>query len=269
MHVYIAKNSGLLAIPRLLDTIGDRGVKGSRPTTGAEAIMRQRYGLTCVALVLFALPQRADEPRAVEELAKSARSSVVVITMAGRDGKKHGLDTGFIVSADGLIATNLHVIGEGRPISVETAEGKRLEVTAIHASDRNLDLAVLRVNAKDLPSLELGDSEKLQDGQAVVALGNPHGLKNSVVAGVVSAVRPIDGINMIQLAIPLEAGNSGGPLLDMQGHVQGVLTMKSLVTHNLGFAMPVNALKTLLAKPNPVPIANWLTLGALDAAEWK
>ena len=73
---------------------------------------------------------------------------------------------------------------------------------------------------------------------------------------------------MIQLAIPIESGNSGGPLLDMKGRVQGLLNMKSAVTANLGFAVPVNALKTLLDRPNPVPMQRWLTLGALNPKEW-
>src|SRR5207253_2376404 len=82
-----------------------------------------------------------------------------------------------------------------------------------------------------------------QQGLGVVAIGNPHGLKHSVVTGVVSGTREIDGRQMIQLAIPIEPGNSGGPLLDLEGRVHGLLTMKSAVTENLGFAMPVSALK--------------------------
>jgi len=109
----------------------------------------------------------------VEELAKKVRPSVVVISIRGRDGKREGLGTGFVVSADGLIATNRHVLGEGRPIRVETADGKRHEVIAVHASDRKLDLAILRIDAKGLKPLELGDSTTLKDGQAVVAMGNP------------------------------------------------------------------------------------------------
>ena len=169
----------------------------------------------------------------VVQLAEHARKSVVVITVTGRDGRQQGLGSGFIVSPDGLIATNLHVIGEARPISVQTADGKKYEVTEVHAFDRPLDLALIRVNAKDLPALSLGDSDSLKQGQAVVAIGNPHGFKHSVVAGVVSGTREIEGRQMIQLAIPIEPGNSGGPLLDMQGRVHGILTMKSAVTENL------------------------------------
>ncbi len=214
-------------------------------------------------------PPAKSETKTVERLAESVRKSVVVITTEGRDGKRHGLGSGFVVAADGLIATNLHVIGEGRPIHVRTADGKSYDVTAVHASDRALDLALIRVDARDLTPLELGDSAGLKDGQAIVAVGNPRGLTHSVVAGVVSGKRDIEGRPMIQLAIPIEQGNSGGPFLDMQGRVQGILTMKSLVTANLGFAVPINTLKPLLQKPNPVPMARWLTFNALDAAEWK
>ena len=170
---------------------------------------------------------------------------------------------------DGLIATNLHVIGEARPISVETNDGRRHEVAAIHASDRMADLALLRIAAEGLTPLELADSDSLKQGQPVVAVGNPHGLTHSVVTGVVSGEREIDGRKMIQLAIPIEPGNSGGPLMDMQGRVYGLLTMKSAVTANLGFAVPSNRLKPLLEKPNPISMERWLLIGALDPREWK
>jgi S1-C subfamily serine protease len=225
-----------------------------------------------VALLTLAAagPARGDGPaRTVEQVAEAARKSVVVVTVRGRDGKSEGLGTGFVVSADGLIATNRHVIGEGRPITVELADGSKHEATAVHASDRALDLAVLRIDTKGLTPLPLGDSASLKDGQPVVALGNPQGLKHSVVSGVVSGRREIDGRPMIQLAIPIEPGNSGGPVLDMDGRVRGLVTVKSLVTANLGFAVGVDALKPLLKKPNPVPMSAWLTFGALDLDEWQ
>jgi regulator of sirC expression with transglutaminase-like and TPR domain len=209
-----------------------------------------------------------QQSKVVEKLVESARKSIVVITFAGRDGKRQGLGTGFVVGGDGLIATNLHVIGEARPISVKLPDGKHYEVTEVYASDRSLDLALLRIGAKNLPALELGDSDRVKQGQTIVAFGNPLGLANSVVSGVVSSKREVEGRPMIQLAIPLERGNSGGPVLDLQGRVQGIITMKSLVTANLGFAMPINALKTLLKKPNPVPMSRWLTIGTLDPDEW-
>ena len=207
------------------------------------------------------------QSKSVEQLVEKVRKSIAVITFTGRDGKRQGLGTGFVVDADGLIATNLHVIDEGRPISVQLGD-KHYEVTSVHASDRSLDLALLRVNTKNLPALTLANSDDLKQGQGVIAFGNPLGLTHSVVSGVVSSKREIEGRPMIQLAIPLERGNSGGPLLDLEGRVQGIVTMKSQVTSNLGFAMPVNALKLLIQKPNPIPMSRWLTIGALDSAEW-
>lgn len=204
----------------------------------------------------------------VEQLVERARESIAVIRVSGRDGTDAGLGTGFVVSSDGLIATNLHVIGEARPIWVQFGDGRRHEVAAVEASDQALDLAVLRIEAGGLKPLVLGDSGTLKPGQAIVALGNPQGLEHSVVTGVVSGERQIDGRPMIQLAIPIEPGNSGGPLMDLEGRVHGILTLKSAVTANLGFAVRIDALRRLLDKPNPVPMARWLTIGALDAQDW-
>ena len=209
-----------------------------------------------------------EKPLSVEQLTAKVRMSIVVVSFTGRDGKQLGLGTGFVISPDGLIATNLHVIGEARPISVKFADGKKFPVTTIHATERLMDLALLKIDAKNLPALEIGDSDKLKQGQDVVAIGNPFGLQHSVVAGVVSGRREIEGKPMIQLAIPIERGNSGGPLLDRNGRVHGILTLKSLVSDNLGFAVAVNALKPLIAKPNPIPMSRWLTIGALDPKQW-
>jgi len=204
----------------------------------------------------------------VAELADRVRPSIVAIQVAGRDGRMQGLGTGFVVSADGLIATNQHVIGEGRPITVQFADGRSFPVTAIAASQRSSDLALIRIKADKLAALELGNSKQIKQGDPVVAVGNPLGLKFSVVSGVVSGLREIDGRELIQLAIPIEPGNSGGPVLDGQGRVVGVVTMKSVVTPNLGFAVQIDALKPLLEKPNPIPMERWLTIGALDPTEW-
>jgi regulator of sirC expression with transglutaminase-like and TPR domain len=231
--------------------------------------MRSARLLLPALCLLLPTPLRADDDKAktVEQLAASARKSVVMILAAGRTGKPEGVGTGFVVG-DGLIATNMHVIGDGRPITVQTSDGKRHEATAVHATDRAADLAVIRIDLKDLPALELGNSDDVKQGRDVVSLGNPRGLEYSVASGVVSARRDVEGRPMIELRMPVEPGNSGGPLLDLRGRVQGIVTLKSAVTENLGYATPVNALKPLLEKPNPVPMARWLTIGALDADEW-
>lgn len=233
--------------------------------------------LALFSLLLLVGPVRADdeapkkEPLApsVEKLAAAAKPSLVVMLYTGRDGRQTGIGTGFVVDKDGLIATNFHVIGEARPVTVQFPDGTKLEVETVHAADRNLDLALVRVKAKDLSPLPLGDSAKIKPGEPIVALGHPRGLEYSVVAGVLSGKRELDGVTMLQLAIPIEQGNSGGPVLDAEGRVIGVVSMKSLVTNNLGFAVPVAALQGLLKRPSPIPMEKWLTIGALDKSEWK
>lgn len=219
-----------------------------------------------VHLCGFAAEQR---PKTVEEITEKTRNSIVVITQLARDGSVEGVGSGFVVSRNGLIATSLHVIGEGRPIEIRFANGDKFSPTEIYASDRKLDLAVVRIGVSNLPPLKLGELADVKQGATVVAMGNPRGLAYSVVQGVVSAFREFESGRMIQLAIPIEPGNSGGPLLDASGKVIGILDMKSAVTENLGFATPVDALKTLLDKPNPVPMDRWVTLGALDPHKWK
>jgi len=248
------------------------------PARGAALV------LTLGWITFFAVLTRAEAPvvsdeaparlpagveTSVEDLAKRVRDSVVIVTYRGREGRTEGLGTGFVIRPDGWIATNYHVIGEARPIQVQLADGQVQDVTEVVASDRLLDLAILKIAAKKLPALPLGDASQLAAGQAVLALGNPQGLTHSVVSGVVSARREMEGRPMIQLAIPIEPGNSGGPVLDLRGRVVGIVNMKSLITPNLGFAIEINALEPLIAQPNPITMPRWLTIGALDEREWK
>ena len=209
----------------------------------------------------------APAARTAAELAAAIRPSLVKITQIGREGTD-GIGSGFVVSEDGLIATNLHVIGEARRLQIEMHDGKTHDVSVVQASDSHHDLALLKIEAKGLKPLPLGDSSKVQQGDPIVAMGAPEGLAFSIVQGVLSATREVDGLEMLQVAVPIEKGNSGGPLLDMQGNVLGLLTLKSLKTDNLGFAMPVNELKNLIEKPNPVPMSRWLTIGALNPKLW-
>lgn len=210
----------------------------------------------------------AQDPLTITRITESSRPSIVTVTQLGRGGEQEALGTGFVVGKDGLIATNLHVIGSARKIEVQLSDGSMHDVKAVHATDPSLDLAIIQIDKTDMKPLTLGDSDKVEQGQRVISIGHPQGLEYSVVEGVVSAMRKIEEATMIQIAIPIEQGNSGGPLLDMQGQVQGILTLKSAITANLGFAHPVNDLKLLLEKPNPVPMSRWLTIGRLDAKAW-
>ena len=210
----------------------------------------------------------AAPTRSVADLAAAARASLVVLAAKGRDGVGESVGTGFVIDPSGLVATSLHVVGEGRPVTARLVSGRELEIEAMHAFDRHTDLAILRVRGTDLPSLPLAPPGTLAVGSDIVALGNPMGLENSVVSGVLSGRRAMDGVDLLQLAIPIEPGNSGGPVLDREGRVHGIVNAKSLLTRNLGFATPVELLLPLVEHPSPVPYARWIRTGQLDPASW-
>lgn len=197
--------------------------------------------------------------------------SVVTIRVQGRDGDELGIGTGFVIDSDGLIATNFHVINEGRAFTVQTASGQPLTVLSVQASDVSSDLALIKVDAgeTDLAALEFAAAESSEQGLRVLAFGNPLGLRNSVVEGIISARREVEGQELLQLAMPIEPGNSGGPLVDLDGRVHGIINMKSAIDDNLGFAIPIAQLITLREHPNPVSIDRWVKIGKINEDRWE
>ncbi len=217
---------------------------------------------------LPAPPTNTPTP-SVADIAARARGSMVVLSARGRDGVGESVGTGFVIDPAGLVATSLHVVGEGRAVSARLVSGRELEIESMHAFDRHTDLAILRVRATNLTALPLAMPGTLAVGTDIVALGNPMGLVDSVVSGVLSGRRTLDGVDLLQLAIPIEPGNSGGPVLDREGRVHGIVNAKSLLTRNLGFATPIDLLLPLLESPSPVPYARWIRTGLLNPAEWE
>ncbi len=208
--------------------------------------------------------------RTTEAIVSEIGQSIVTIRAADRDGKEYGLGTGFVIDANGLIATNFHVISEGRPLKVTLWPNKLLKVLAVEASSRNDDLAILRVDPGEhiLVPLKLSDDVSIAQGVSVLAFGNPLGLRHSVVQGVVSAIREVEHRQLIQLAIPIEPGNSGGPLVDLDVNVRGIINMKSAIAKNVGFAIPIARLKSLMQSPNPIAIDRWVRLAGIDTKRW-
>lgn len=206
------------------------------------------------------------------ELLENIQDALVTIRQIDRRGEESGIGTGFFIEGKGLVVTNLHVTGEGRPVSVSSKDNRSFNVTGIHAWSRLHDIAILEVDTEgfSIEPLKLAKaSVPLRKGQPVIAIGNPQGLENSVVEGIVSEIRNFDKTEMYQLAIPIEPGNSGGPVVNKKGEVHGVITLKSLVTENLGFAVSSKHVLELLEKPNPVSIKNWVRLGEPNPRLWK
>jgi serine protease Do len=196
-------------------------------------------------------------PRALTPADIAARSLPSVVTMR----TAHTLGTGFIVRADGWIATNLHVVAGGPRVLVTLRDGRELAVVEVLAASPDHDLALVRVEAHGLPALALGDSDAMRPGDPVVAIGNPMGLEDTVSNGLVSARRKVDhGLEVLQVSAPIAPGSSGGPLFNERGEVIGVATAVVEGGQNLAFGMPVRYLVPMMDKPAPIPFAEFATL---------
>ncbi len=162
-----------------------------------------------------------------------------------------GKGSGFIVSKDGYILTNNHVIEGADKITVSLADGRQLDAKIV-GKDPTFDLAVIKVTAGNLPVLPLGDSDAVQVGEWVVAIGNPFGLDHTVTVGVISAKnRSIRAGNVsfdgfLQTDAAINPGNSGGPLLDLDGKVVGINTAIIPYAQGIGFAIPINMAKSVI-----------------------
>jgi S1-C subfamily serine protease len=193
-------------------------------------------------------PQRGAQRRDIPSIAKDAQGAVVTIVMA-KDDKPISLGTGFLVRPDGVIVTNYHVIASGNIAVVKFADGTTVPVDGVLASDKIRDLAVIKIHGKPFQTLPLGNSEQIQTGQDVVAIGNPLGLELSVSNGIVSGVRNDDqqGGKLLQITAPISHGSSGGPLFNLFGEVIGINSMFLEGGENLNFAIPINDAKRLLS----------------------
>jgi len=187
----------------------------------------------------------------------SINTSVNVTDVFGRSMEQTGGGSGFILTSDGLIATNKHVVNEeGATYKVFTADGKEYDAKVL-ATDPYNDLAILKIDATGLPTLELGDSDDVKIGQWVIAVGNALGeFQNTVTVGVISAKQrqitasgggqseTLEGL--LQTDAAINPGNSGGPLVNLAGKVIGINVAVAGQAESIGFAIPINSVKTAI-----------------------
>ena len=234
----------LISNSKLQDILGIKGGTGNLTTTKTEKL-------------------RLEESSAIIDSTKKVAPAVVSITTSsnvldffGRAVEQQGGGTGFIITNDGLILTNKHVAQSGDSLTVLSADGKNYPAKVV-ALDPTNDLAILKIEAKGLPVVDLGDSNDLQTGQWVVAIGNALGqLQNTVTVGVISArERQLvassgneqeELSNLLQTAAAINPCNSGGPLVNLSGQVIGINTAIAGNAQNIGFAIPINQAKGAL-----------------------
>ena len=188
------------------------------------------------------------------EVVKNSMDAVVLLVVSDPTGKDVALGSGFIVSSDGRVVTNFHVVKDAKRAIAKMANGAYFPVESVLATDPDRDLALIKLPGRNLPFLSLADSDKLAIGEHVFAIGSPLGLQNTVSDGIVSAVREEKaGTDWIQTTAPASPGNSGGPLLRNDGSVVGVITWGARMGQNLNFAAPANEVKALLSSADQPP----------------
>ena len=205
---------------------------------------------------------------AVVQVVKDVEPAVVNVTATsavtdpfGGSSTQQATGSGFIVSSDGVIFTNDHVIEGASKVEVTLTDGRTLEAT-VTDTDATHDFAVLKVDATDLPTVTLGNSSDLQLGQSVVAIGYALGLEGgpSVTSGIISSLeRTVQaqdpnvagGVrtyeNVLQTSAAINPGNSGGPLVDLEGRVVGISTAGVSSADNIGFAISIDAARSFIA----------------------
>lgn len=174
-----------------------------------------------------------------------------------QEGKQveRGSGSGFIVNANGRILTNAHVVDGADKVSVILNDGRRFDGKVL-GSDPVTDLAVVQVEATNLPTVSIGDSDQLQPGEWAIAIGNPLGLDHTVTKGIISAIGRSSSdigegnkrIDFIQTDAAINPGNSGGPLLNAKGEVIGINTAIIKGANGIGFAIPINSAQNIAAQ---------------------
>lgn len=213
----------------------------------------ERYGPAVVNISVEGTEKRPRQgqspfggPGADDPLSEFFRRFGPQVPIPQDDRITHGMGSGFIVSADGTILTNAHVVAEATQVTVKLTDTREF-VAKVVGIDRITDVAVLKIDASDLPTVPLGDPGQTRVGDWVLAIGSPFGFENSVTAGIVSAKSrslPDDGyVPFLQTDVAINPGNSGGPLLNLKGEVVGMnsqIYSRSGGYQGLSFAIPIN-----------------------------
>ncbi|MBO5479214.1 MAG: trypsin-like peptidase domain-containing protein [Clostridia bacterium] len=213
------------------------------------------------------IEEAKTENKTITDMIEEVSSCVVGISKLKENGNsiflkdgttKLGLGTGMIVSEDGYILTNEHVSGSKFSNCYVTLENGKSYTAKVVWSDSDLDISIIKINAKGLPYIALGDSEQVKVGETVYAIGNPIGFEfqRTVTSGIISAVNRTIKIeednktsymeDLIQTDATINPGNSGGPLINVEGEVIGINSVKIVTAEGIGFASPINMVKPII-----------------------
>lgn len=256
--VYATLGAGVV-----LGAVGMAGVLSGKTVASAVASPSIAQPRLMSSVTAESMTELRNLDNSFRALAKFVSPAVVDIKVSsGRsmtvDGKRmpvrEGQGSGFIFRSDGYILTNDHVVGNSDTVQVTLKDGHEYSGKVVRANDANSDLALVKIEARDLPTLAMADSGKVEPGEFVMAVGAPFGLENSVTIGHVSAIGRQNVIgnhvysDLIQTDAAINMGNSGGPLVNIDGQVIGINTAiysPSGMSAGIGFAIPSNQAKTI------------------------
>lgn len=218
-------------------------------------LLRIRTALVVSALILTAtviVPAQT----APSDIYKKASPATVLIKTDKAGG------SGFIVTASGVIATSLHILEGANKVAVKTQSGEIFDNVELLAKDDRKDIALLKITGFDLPVVDLGNSNEISPGDRIVVIGNPlatEKLQTSITDGIISGIRDFGwGYKVIQLSAPISPGNSGGPVLSVNGKAIGIAAFKLTAGENLNFAVPINYVRGVLESiDSNKPLAIW------------
>jgi S1-C subfamily serine protease len=207
-----------------------------------------------VSLVAFLLTITAPHPalgqalKSPSEIAREQSQAVVVIEQLDERGNTLGQGSGFIVTSSGAILTNLHVIQGATVVRVKLPNGDVYKTSDVVDVDEAKDIAIIKIKGFQLPVVRLGDSDRTEVGEPIVAISSPEGLTNSLSTGVISGVRRFDTHRVFQITAPISQGSSGGALFDSTGAVIGITSFVLKAGQNINFALPINYARGMISE---------------------
>lgn len=191
-------------------------------------------------LCLCGVTAAAQTPKKPNEIAREQSKAVVVIEALDERGSIIGQGSGFIVTPNGAVVSNLHVVRGAASLRVKLPSGDAYKTADLVDVDEAKDIVIIKIKGFKLPSVTLGDSDKVETGDAIVAISSPEGLTNSLSTGVISGVRRMEAHRVFQITAPISRGSSGGALFNANGEIIGIVTSLLKSGQNINFAVPIN-----------------------------
>jgi len=217
------------------------------------------WGLQVFLLVssALALSQSQSSSPSAGGIYKKASPAVVLIETYNEKGEVSKSGSGFLITSDGEILTNYHVIAHAKRATVRLANQDAYDTVEVLDIDKRKDIALIKIKAVSLPYLALGQSSTVEVGETVLALSNPLGVfQNTLSQGIVSGIRQGDGYRYFQITAPISHGSSGAPIFNGNGEVIGIAVAALQEGQNLNFAIPIDYAKGMLSSNQPRPLAS-------------